>query len=203
MNNIVVIRRVRDPFGFLGNMSPHPVYHHGEFATAEALFQALRFPRNSQEREEIRMTRSPMAAKMHAKKNAARMHIVPRSANDLENMHFILTCKVVRHADVENGLLSTGDQHIVEDCTARQTESGLYWGAALRGREWFGLNMLGVLWMEIRERLREARQAGKVVPELGPWNTLTARELGTDMVGDTGTDMSPSIGNHSLRLKGV
>jgi hypothetical protein len=26
----VVIRRVRDPFGCLGNMSPHPVSYHGD-----------------------------------------------------------------------------------------------------------------------------------------------------------------------------
>ena len=44
----VVIRRVAEPFGFLGNMSPHPVtlrHAHGDltFRTAEALFQAWRF----------------------------------------------------------------------------------------------------------------------------------------------------------------
>lgn len=162
MSDVVAIRRVRDPFGYLGNMSPHPVSYHGaggEFATAEALFQALRFPRDSQTREEIRMARSPMAAKMHAKQNIALMHVVPRSAQDLENMRFVLSLKIVGHAEVKNGLLSTGDRHIVEDCTARQTESGLYWGAALRDRAWFGVNMLGVLWMEMRVRLRTAMQA--------------------------------------------
>ncbi len=158
----VVIQRVRDPFGYLGNMSPHPVSYHGaggEFLTAEALFQALRFPRDAQIREEIRMARSPMAAKMHAKKNVAGMHVVPRSAQDLENMRFVLALKVARHAEVKSGLLLTGDRHIVEDCTARQTASGLYWGAALRDRGWFGLNMLGVLWMEIRSRLSAAMQS--------------------------------------------
>jgi len=161
--NVVAIRRVRDPFGYLGNMSPHPVSYHGaggEFATAEALFQALRFPRVSLVREEIRAARSPMAAKMIAKKDIGRMHVVPRSAQDLENMRFVLSLKVVRHAEVKNGLLSTDDRPIVEDCTARQTESGLYWGSALRDREWFGLNTLGILWMEVRTRLRAAEQVG-------------------------------------------
>lgn len=162
VDNVVVIRRVRDPFGYLGNMSPHPVSYHGaggEFATAEALFQALRFPRDSQTREEIRMTRSPMAAKLHAKQHIALMNVVPRSAQDLENMRFVLSLKIVGHAEVKNGLLSTGDRQIVEDCSARQTASGLYWGAALRDREWFGLNTLGGLWMEMRARLRVAMKA--------------------------------------------
>lgn len=168
MNDVVAIRRVRDPFGYLGNMSRHPVSYHGaggEFATAEALFQALRFPRDSQLREEIRTARSPMAAKMHAKQHIALMHVVPRSAQDLENMRFVLSLKVVGHSEVKNGLLSTGDRHIVEDCTARQTEGGLYWGAALRGDEWFGLNTLGTLWMEMRTRLRVAMQYSKDAPE--------------------------------------
>jgi ribA/ribD-fused uncharacterized protein len=168
VSNVVAIRRVRDPFGYLGNMSPHPVSYHGaggEFATAEALFQALRFPRDSQTREEIRRARSPMAAKMHAKRHVARMHVVPRSAQDLENMKFVLSLKVVRHVEVKDGLLSTGDRHIVEDCTARQTESCLYWGAALRDREWFGRNTLGQLWMEVRVRLRAVMQDDKCVPE--------------------------------------
>lgn len=160
-DDAVTIRRVRDPFGFLGNMSPHPVSYHGEFSTAEALFQALRFPRDSQTREEIRMARSPMAAKMHAKQNIALMHVVPRSEQDLDNMRFVLSLKVVRHAEVKNGLLSTGDRLIVEDCSARQTEGGLYWGAALRDGVWFGLNTLGVLWMELRAKLRAVMQVDK------------------------------------------
>ena len=168
LGNVVAIRRVRDPFGYLGNMSPHPVSYHGvggEFATAEALFQALRFPRGSAMREEIRAAPSPMAAKMLANQNIARMNVVPRSAQDLENMSFVLSLKVVRHVEVKNGLLSTGDRHIVEDCTARQTESGLYWGAALRDHAWFGLNTLGVLWMEMRNRLRAALRGDMGVPE--------------------------------------
>ena len=166
--SVVAIRRVRDPFGYLGNMSPHPVSYHGagaEFATAEALFQALRFPRDSQTREEIRMARSPMAAKMHAKQHVTLMCVVPRSVQDLENMRFVLALKVVRHAEVKNGLLSTCNRRIIEDCSARQTESGFYWGAALRDREWFGQNMLGVLWMELRTRLRTTTQDAANIQE--------------------------------------
>src|SRR5262245_54934742 len=40
----VLIRRVRDPFGCLGNMSPHPVEWQGfTYPTAEHLFQCSRF----------------------------------------------------------------------------------------------------------------------------------------------------------------
>ena len=51
---VAAIRKVREEFGFLGNMSAHPVKINSnllvegqkgeiEFYTAEALFQALRF----------------------------------------------------------------------------------------------------------------------------------------------------------------
>lgn len=45
---------------------------------------------------------------------------------------------------------------IVEDCTRRQRGSGPFWGAALIGGEWEGTNTLGVLWMELRGKLRSA-----------------------------------------------
>ena len=43
---VVSFRRVREKHGWLSNMSPHPVIHHGRLhATAESLFQSLRFAR--------------------------------------------------------------------------------------------------------------------------------------------------------------
>jgi predicted NAD-dependent protein-ADP-ribosyltransferase YbiA (DUF1768 family) len=40
----VIIRGVEEEYGWLGNMSPHPVKYEGKWwLTAEALFQALRF----------------------------------------------------------------------------------------------------------------------------------------------------------------
>lgn len=148
------IRRVRDPFGFLGNMSPHPVTWEGiEWRTSEALFQALRFPKDSEIRELIRAEKSPMSAKMVAKSYHGNLAVIPGSKEDLQNMVDVVKLKLRTHDDVRQVLLDTGERFIVEDCTKRQRGLGLFWGAALQGDHWVGENALGMIWMGLRERM--------------------------------------------------
>lgn len=154
---IIAFRRVKDLYGWLGNMSPHPVTYAGqEWRTTEALFQALRFPFQSPVRELIREQKSPMAAKMLSKKYADERQIVPLSEDDLTSMRLCLRLKVEQHPHLKDELLSTGDAVLVEDCTARPQGTGLFWGAELKADgTWNGRNALGVLWMELREELRK------------------------------------------------
>jgi hypothetical protein len=43
-DQVVAIRKVNDKFGWMGNMSPHPINYAGQvWRTAEAAFQAARF----------------------------------------------------------------------------------------------------------------------------------------------------------------
>ncbi len=152
----VLIRKVKEPFGCLGNMSPHPIVfglgpYPITFPTAEHLFQALRFPVTSPIREEIRAQIGPMQAKFVAKKYSHLMEVAPRSTEDILNMRFTLLCKYEEHKEVREVLKATGDAKIIEDCSKRSNESGLFWGAALREGEWRGLNTLGRLWMTIRD----------------------------------------------------
>lgn len=147
----VLIRKVKEPFGWLGNMSPHPVEWQGkEYRTSEALFQAMRFD-DEDVIEAIRKEKSPMAAKMVAKKHRAQMTVEPMSEADLDNMRICLRLKVEQHPELREQLLATGEDQIVEDCSKRKRGTGLFWGAALDGTDWVGKNQLGRLWMEIRE----------------------------------------------------
>ncbi len=148
-----VIRKVKDAYGWLGNMSPHPVVIDGEWwPTTEALFQAMRFD-NAEIRGEIKSKKSPMTAKMTAKKHKDKMIIEPLSASDIDNMRTCLKLKIDQHPLLKEDLVATGDRFIVEDCTKRQLSSGLFWGAALVDGEWRGDNVLGGLWMERRIEL--------------------------------------------------
>lgn len=150
----VLIRRVAEPYGGLGNMSPHPIVYRGdEYRTAEALFQCLRFD------DEAIQTRiweqsSPMAAKMIAKKHRDLMVVPPQSERDLENMQLVIGLKTDQHAEIERMLLETGDRAILEDCTKRASASGLFWGAARRDSHWEGSNWLGRLWMDLRSQIQ-------------------------------------------------
>lgn len=151
--NDIVIGKVKDDGGCWGNMSPYPIQHEGKrWLTSEALFQSLRFA-DEEIREAIRNEKSPMGAKMKAKKHKAAMVIEPMTDEDLENMMLCLRLKIEQHPKLREMLIESGDAYIVEDCTNRQRGSGLFWGAALIDGHWVGDNWLGELWMELRAEL--------------------------------------------------
>lgn len=155
MNNTVIgFTKVALPYGWLGNMSPFPIEYDGKtWRTTEALFQALRFD-NNEIKELIREQKSPMAAKMMAKKHKDLMVITPLSSKDLLNMTLCIQLKLEQHPDLIKELISTGDSIIIEDVTSRGTSgSNLYWGALKSGDEWIGENNLGKLWMQARSNI--------------------------------------------------
>jgi ribA/ribD-fused uncharacterized protein len=151
---VTAFTKVNLPHGWLGNMAPFPVKYWGKWwNTTEALFQALRFEDDAV-KEEIRASKSPMAAKMIAKKNKAKMVVIPKSEQDLANMEAVLRLKLEHHKELRQMLLSTGDDAIIEDCTKRPGGSGKFWGAVLKDGQWVGENTLGQMWMKLREELR-------------------------------------------------
>lgn len=151
-DQIIAFTKVSLPYGWLGNMSPYPVFYQGyEYSTAEALFQCLRFD-DEDVIQEIWEQASPMAAKMKAKKHRQKMVIAPCSAPDINHMEMVLMLKIEQHGELRTQLLATGNSTIIEDCTKRRRAT--FWGAALIDGEWKGENRLGKLWMELRERLR-------------------------------------------------
>lgn len=161
----ITFTKVKLPHGWLGNMAPYPVVYGGEtWKTTEALFQALRFD-DARIRAEIRDQKSPMSAKMVAKKNWAHMVVKPKSAKDLDNMEMVLRLKLEQHPELKELLLATGDEEIIEDVTNRPgvdkeyalEQRHTFWGAALRDSEWVGLNFLGKIWMKLRGELRGAQ----------------------------------------------
>ena len=138
-------------------MSPFPVTCNGvEWRTTEALFQALRFE-DQDIRNEIWESKSPMAAKMIAKKHKEKMIVEPLSEIDLNNMRFCLRLKVDQHPQIRKDLLLTGNACIIEDVTNRgRRGSNLFWGALLKDESWEGKNWLGILWVEIRDDIGRA-----------------------------------------------
>ena len=149
----IIIGKVKDEGGCWGNMAPFPIEYDGElWLTSEALFQAMRFD-DIDIRSAIRNEKSPMGAKMKAKKHKAQMVVEPMSDADLANMRLCLRLKIEQHPELHQMLIESGDAFIVEDCTRRQRGSGLFWGAAFVGGNWVGQNWLGKLWMELRKGL--------------------------------------------------
>jgi ribA/ribD-fused uncharacterized protein len=148
--------KVALPYGWLGNMSPYPIDFGGKiWRTSEALFQALRF-KDLDIQELIRCEKSPMSAKMVMKANEKFMTVERHSEKDVKNMKMCLTFKLLQHPELIEELLNTGDAIIYEDVTARGDKGGnLFWGAMRveneDGFHWVGKNILGRLWMELRD----------------------------------------------------
>ena len=134
-------------------MSPHQIrFNNQTWKTAEALFQALRF-NDETVIDEIRASHSPMTAKMIAKRNKLKMVVQPVSDQDLINMQLVLKLKIEQHCDLRRMLLTTKDSIIIEDCSKRRASP---WGAQLINGKWVGDNLLGKLWMDLRESTQAA-----------------------------------------------
>ena len=156
--------KVDGPYGWLGNMAPYPVLHLGRrWLTTEALFQALRFGD-----EDLRMLicaeKSPMGAKMMAKKHAEAMVVAPMSDQDLEHMRLCVRLKLEQHKQLQGRLLATGEAVIREDVTKRNGARHEFWGTrrlpdgGIRGHNW-----LGTIWMERRDVLRSSGMSIRVL----------------------------------------
>ena len=149
---IITFTKVALQYGWLGNMSPYPIiYENKLWRTTEALFQALRFD-DDNIRELIREQKSPMAAKMIAKKYRDQITIDPLGPIDYANMVTCINLKIEQHPILLEMLLETNDSMIIEDVTSRGSRgSNLYWGAMKNGEDWVGQNKLGEIWMSIRK----------------------------------------------------
>ena len=139
------------PYGWLGNMAPYPIiYEDKEWRTSEALFQAMRFDSN-EIKEIIRNQKSPIAAKMKAKKNKCSYIVQPMSEKDIDNMRLCLNLKFNQHSSLKEKLLKTGEHTIIEDIGSRRGARHEFWGAYKNEKnEWVGNNLMGKLLMELR-----------------------------------------------------
>lgn len=151
------ITKVNSPGGWLHCMSPHSIVYNGiVFRTTEALFQYLRFDNYPDIQSEIIRQKSPMAAKMIARKHRTLLNRGDKwdqSDDDLPRMKMCMQLKLEQHTELMDLLVSTGDAEIIEDCTTHDRESARFWGAVNKNEKWIGQNILGKLWMEIRSTI--------------------------------------------------
>ena len=143
---------VKEPNGWMGNMAPYPIKYNGKvWLTSEALFQSMRYDDDSV-KEIIRGEKSPMGAKMKAKKNRDQMVVVPMSELDVENMRKCVKMKFDAHPQLKRQLMNTKDAFIYEDIGNRNGERHKFWGAKkLSESEGDGNNMMGKILMDLRE----------------------------------------------------
>lgn len=147
MPEIIRFYRTDDPYGCFSNFAAYPIEIDGkEWPTSEHYFQAQKF-RDSERRERIRNTPSPMIAARLGRNRKARLRD-DWEAVKLDIMRTAVRTKFTQHADIRDTLLSTGNVEIVE-----HTTNDNFWGD---GGDGSGKNWLGRILMEIREELQTA-----------------------------------------------
>ncbi|WP_342754841.1 NADAR family protein [Pantoea sp. MBD-2R] len=144
MSNILFYR-VSDDFGFFSNFSKYGFELEGHYwPTVEHYFQSKKFD-DEKIKNKIRLMSSPMDAALMGRNRK----------NPLVNNWELIKDDVMRAAvfekffqnhDIRDLLLSTGDVEIVE-----HTKNDSYWGDGGDGK---GKNMLGIIIMEVRGKLR-------------------------------------------------
>ena len=149
-----VFNKVNEKFGWLGNMAPYPIKYEGKvWLTSEALFQSMRYD-DEEIKEIIRKEKSPMGAKMKAKKFKNQMVVIPMSLQDVENMKKCVYLKFEQHPDLKRMLIQTGNSVIIEDIGNRNGERHKFWGAKRKEDGTFeGQNTMGNILMEVRKYL--------------------------------------------------
>ncbi len=157
----VSFRKTNERFGGLSNMAPgFPLEINGvHIRTAEALYQACRFPHMPNVQKLILNERSPMTAKMKSK--PYRKDSRPDwDAIRVPIMKWCLRVKLAQNwAAFGELLLATGSHPIVED--SRKDD---YWGAKIIDDDTLsGQNVLGRLLMELREKLKANPESLKLV----------------------------------------
>lgn len=156
-NNYIAFTKVALPYGWMSNMAPYPVEYEGtQYKTTEALFQALRYKGYPEIQKEIIQQNNPMQAKIVAK---SYKHLLTESGyellgeQDLKNMKLCIDLKISQHPELAKELIETGNKEIIEDCSKRPQETGLFWGSAFQNGKWVGENILGKILMQKREEL--------------------------------------------------
>lgn len=153
----VLVRTVKDENGWLSCMSAYEVEYNGiTFRTCEALFQWRRFTGFPDVQKEIFECKSPMGAKMIARKNRFKLNRGEKwdeAPQDLTVMEECLRLKLEQHPELKEKLLLTGNGEIIEDCTTHDRESARFWGKVKKDNKWIGENKLGIIWMKLRDEL--------------------------------------------------
>lgn len=137
------------PFGPLSNLYRRSISFEGEiFATSEHAYQAGK-ARKPAVRKWLMEAPSPALLAMAAH-GLYYWDVSPGwSKTKFDRMRAVLLAKFTQHEDLKALLLSTGDARLVETATV-DNEVNRLWGEV----NGVGKNMLGVLLMELREKLR-------------------------------------------------
>lgn len=141
----ILFLKIAEPYGCFSNFSRHPiVVDRKEWKTTEHYYQAQKYE-DPELQERVRLSKSPWVAAQIGRDTGLPLRKDWEQIKE-DIMKNALWFKINQHQDVKDTLLSTGDNEIVE-----HTPRDSYWAD---GGDGSGKNRLGILWMEIRDELK-------------------------------------------------
>ena len=136
--------KINDEYGCFSNFAHYGFELDGKWwMTSEHYFQAQKFCGTEYE-EIIRLLDNPMKAAEMGRNRELPLRADWEQVKD-DIMRKAVLAKFTQNKDIKNVLLSTGKENIVEN-----TSNDYYWGC---GKDGSGKNMLGIILMEVREKL--------------------------------------------------
>lgn len=158
VSEIHFYRANEKPYGVFSNLYKCVItFEKTEFPTAEHAYQAGK-ARKKAVRDWILSAPTPSLLAMAAH-GLYTWDIVPNwSKLKFQRMREVLRAKYTQHEDLRELLLSTGENRLVESCRTDNPVNRT-WGE-VNGK---GLNMLGVLLMEIRSEFRKAQDTSSAI----------------------------------------
>lgn len=139
------INFVEEIWHYLSPFSAHQIEIDGtKFPTHEHAYQALRL-RPGKERDEVKSAPSPMDAWRVAQKYKSN----PDVALDMDKAELgerIMRAKLGQHPDIAKVLIASGDRGL-----HKVFQTDYFWGI---GHDGSGQNMMGKIWMKLRDELR-------------------------------------------------
>ena len=133
------------PFGVFSNFSKDPIVEDEVvYRTSEHYFQAMKFPYKGKDFYDVVGASTPHLAAQIGRDRSRPLRPDWEKVKD-DIMYKALKLKVEQNPIAKAAILSSKDEEIVED-----SPIDYYWGW---GKDHSGKNMLGVLWMKLREEL--------------------------------------------------
>lgn len=141
--------KVNGPYGCFSNFSPHPIKLDGlSWQTVEHYYQAQKFVGTYDQGTIplIRDAKTPMEAAILGRDRTRKLRIDWEKVK-LQIMWQGVFTKFLTHTDIQNILLDTGEELLVED-----SPTDYYWGC---GQDQTGQNQLGKILMKVRQEIRQ------------------------------------------------
>ncbi|MGH3449999.1 MAG: NADAR family protein [Haloechinothrix sp.] len=130
-------------FYVFNNFSAHAIEFRGKlYPTSEHAYQTAKCT-DPQGQEAIRKSRSPLQAKVLANETYKAAKDPDWGSKKVAVLEEILRAKLAQHPEAQEALRKSGHEDIVED-----SPTDYFWG---EGADGSGQNMLGKLWMKIRD----------------------------------------------------